>query len=540
MATSSTRAVSGVVLPTYPLVEGDLMRALENAAAVRAGQTDDEGEQYAMEMVKSITAAEVPVNSMIVIPLSAPRAEEVLDFTYLASSKSMYFQIHEKPQNRMTYGHCSQYSVGITDFPLPIGALVKFPSMSHYLVAQPRLSEAVRISLLPAIGSAVDAEPAKRPCLRPLEIGGEQAEDTAGKIKGMSIVDLDGGEHPTRNKTDLHQRERDLGFVFRAMDVQKRNYSVRADVTLQADYYRSMLFEQGDTQLEDRHVAFTACGLMNRVQKLPVLGDNGRLKLLLIGSVLADNNEATLGLEDFICGERISSKPSPCPSNNAGLVTALKNFQMVMHLCFSDFFEDCLDAFIDNLEGVCRPMELVSADFLKHSVELNLKRFFREVSTEKGSALPADLSLKTPERCALHLTGLFYKLGMDLADHPLMVKREAYFRVRMVRLSDAPAALRTPNKKDSGGSKADKPSVNFLTPTESKSDVNVRPCVGHLGSALGAVTKDGRPYSCKFGKDCAFKHVAIESKSKQKLLDIVGSLTAVARADLTRAVVKRS
>ena len=539
MSTSSVGATSGVVIPTYPLVIGALQRALEHAASVGEGHTDDDGEQFAMQMVRSIVATEVPSNAIIVVPLSPPHAEEVLDFTFLAASKLMFFQVHEKPQVRMTYGHCSQYSVGTTDFPLPIGALMKFPSLSHYLVAQPRLLEAVQMSLSPTVGVAAGAETAKRPCLRPLEIGGEQAEDTAGKTKGMSIVDLDGGEHPTRNKTDLHQRERDLGFVFRAMDAQKRNYSIRADVTLQADYYRSMLFEQGDTQLEDRHTAFTACGLMNRVQKLPVLGENGKLKLLLIGSVLADNNEVTLGLEDFICGEKISSKSSPCPSNNAGLVTALKNLQMVLQLCFSDAFENCLDGFIDNLEGVCRPMELVAADFLRHSIELNLKRFFREVSTEKGSALPADLSLKTPGRCAVHLTSLFEKLGADLSDHPLMVKREAYFRVRMVRLLDAPTMARTPAKKDAGLARVDKPHVAFVTPASQKDVVSERPCVGHLGSGLRAVTKDGRPYTCKFGKDCSFKHIDIEGKSKQKLLDIVGSLTAVARADLTRAVVKR-
>ena len=67
----------------------------------------------------------------------------------------------------------------------------------------------------------------------------------------------------------------------------------------------------------------------------------------------------------------------------------------------------------------------------------------------------------------------------------------------------------------------------------------MRTCVGHLGHALGAVSKDGKPYTCKFGKDCAFKHVEVEGKSKQKLLDIAGSLTTTARADLTRAVMKR-
>lgn len=104
MATSSSVTVSGVVLPTYPLVAGELLRAFEHAASIEDGQTDDDGEQYAMQMVHSVPAAEVPANSIIVIPLTAPRADEALDITFLAASKSMFFQIHEKPQARMTYG----------------------------------------------------------------------------------------------------------------------------------------------------------------------------------------------------------------------------------------------------------------------------------------------------------------------------------------------------------------------------------------------------------------------------------------------------
>ena len=68
---------------------------------------------------------------------------------------------------------------------------------------------------------------------------------------------------------------------------------------------------------------------------------------------------------------------------------------MVLQVCFSDAFAKMLDSFLDKLEGVIRPMELVPADFLLHSVELNLRRFFREVSTVKGSDLPAELSLRT-------------------------------------------------------------------------------------------------------------------------------------------------
>ena len=108
----------------------------------------------------------------------------------------------------MTYGHCSNFSAGTVDRPIPIGALLKFPSMRHHVVAQPRLVQALRASLEPADGGAIGAESAKRACLCPLEgEGDEQGEDMTGKTKGMSIIDLDGGEHPTRNKTNLIQRD---------------------------------------------------------------------------------------------------------------------------------------------------------------------------------------------------------------------------------------------------------------------------------------------------------------------------------------------
>ena len=421
------------MIPAYPLATGAMMHALENAASIVAGHTDDEGEYYAMQMATSVPAADVPANSVVMIPLDKPLENQALNFSFLASCKSMFFQVHEKPHARMTYGHCCNFSAGTVDRPIPIGALLRFPSLSHYLVAQPRLVQVLRASLEPAGGSAVGTASAKRPCLRPLEGGGEQGEDTTGKTKGMSIVDLDGGEHPTRNKADLIQRERDVGCTYRMMDAAKQYYSIRSDVTLQPDYYRGMLYEQGDTQAFDRHVAFTSCGLMNRIEKLPVLGENGKLKLLLVGSILTDIGEPTLLLEDFISGEKISRKPSPCPSNNADLLPALKNVQMVLQVCISDVFGTALDDFIDKLEGVSRPMDLVPSDFLKYSVELSLKRFFREVSTVRGPALLGGLSLRIPELCASYLTTIFGKMAADLANHPLMVMREAYFRLRVFR-----------------------------------------------------------------------------------------------------------
>ena len=281
-ATASSVEIGGVMIPAYPL---------ENAVSIVAGHTDDEGEYFAMQMVSWVPAADVPAISVVVITLDTPQADGVVNYTFLALCKSMFLQVHDKPQTRLIYGHCSNFSEGTVDRPIPIGALVKFPSMRHYLVAQPHLVQALRASLDPAGEGAIGAASAKSSCLRPLEGAGDQVEDATGKTKGMSIVDSDGGQHPTRNKTNLHQWERDLWCTYRNTNAGKHNYSISSEVTLQPDNYLGMPFEQGDRQAVDRHSAFISCGLMSRIEKLLVLGESGKLKLLLVGSVLTDNYE---------------------------------------------------------------------------------------------------------------------------------------------------------------------------------------------------------------------------------------------------------
>lgn len=130
------------------------------------------------------------------------------------------------------------------------------------------------------------------------------------------------------------------------------------------------------------------CGLLSRVQRLHIFGKTEKLKLLLMGcALLKGSSEPTLTLEDFITTEKIAIRSTPCPNNNAGLVSVLKNFQIVMQITFSEFFELCLGEFINHLEGAFRPLELVAADFLKHSVELTLRRVFRAIRVDEGSSM---------------------------------------------------------------------------------------------------------------------------------------------------------
>jgi hypothetical protein len=65
-----------------------------------------------------------------------------------------------------------------------------------------------------------------------------------------------------------------------------------------------------------------------------------RRKSLITGFVLVEcTTEPTLSLDDFVFGgpgDRISSRSIACPLSNIGLTQALKNFQYVMQIVFSD------------------------------------------------------------------------------------------------------------------------------------------------------------------------------------------------------------
>jgi hypothetical protein len=92
-----------------------------------------------------------------------------------------------------------------------------------------------------------------------------------------------------------------------------------------------------------------------------------------------------------------------------------------MQIVFSEFFETCLDSFIENLEGAFRPMELVVADFLKHSVELVLSRSFGIIRSVKSCSL-LGISVENPEHCAALFDTAFDKLSDDLSGHHSMVR----------------------------------------------------------------------------------------------------------------------
>jgi hypothetical protein len=375
-------------------------------------------------------------------------------------------------------------------------------------------------------------------CIRQLEELGELVDEAQSKPKGMSnyLLDLAGNKLYTRNKTDIPQRE-DLGFLFRAMDRIRMEFGVSTDLVSQVEVYRAMLCEQGHTRAEDRHSAFISCGLISRIHRLQFFTKIGKLKLFMVGSVLKLGTNGILSLEDFITTERITSKPTTCPNNNAGLVAVLKNIQTVLQIVFSDAFEKCFDPFIEKLEGAVIPMELVPSDLLKHSVELTLRKVFRVVRSVKSASMPL-LDLEGPEKCANFFTDSFEKTSSDLSDHAVMAKQDLFYRVKTARQSETPAGAKieaavAPRTERSQG----KPVVSFAEPNSGDGVAGAtKVCSGHLGKQLAAVRKDGRPYTCGFGKDCTFVHMSIAGKSDRKLLEAAAAMPAPMRQDIARAI----
>lgn len=323
--------------------------------------------------------------------------------------------------------------------------------------------------------------------------------------------------------------------MLRAMDTERREYAITTDLALQTEVYRRMLCEQGETQAEDRIPAFMSCGLISRVYRLQFFKKTEKLKLLLMGCVLLEgSDEPTLNLEDFVTQEKISTKSTPCTSGNVGLVSALKNIQLAMQIVFSEFFETCLELFIEHLEGAFRPLELVAADFLKHSVELVLRRSFRIIRSVKSSSLPG-ISVENPEHCAALFQANFEKLSDDLSEHHSMVKLDSRFRVFLASKEEVvgknrPEMFITP--------KAERQSVKLVDGTKEE---KVPPgpskiCSGHMGKQLSAVRKDGRPYLCAYDKSCTFVHMSIAGKSDERLLEIASTMPSPIKHDLIRAI----
>jgi hypothetical protein len=395
-----------------------------------------------------------------------------------------------------------------------VGFLVYFPPPDHILVANTNMLDLIETST----GTASDeprtgAERAnKRICTRMQTGKGEQPAYETSIDKGMSKVmfDLDGGRYAVRDKSDLISSEEELGFAFRAIDRERWDQLAGKDFRLQAGF----ILQQGRLREDHRHKAFTSCGVLDQVQGLGISQKTDPTKLLLMGRILIEEDEPTLTLEDFIDpgeGLPLSTSETVCPFQNRPMIAVLKNLQLVMEVCLSSEFKDVFEAFIVALEGTNRPLDRVNADFLKHQVEINLRKFFRVVSSERADNTLEEAPLNNPEECASFLHSLLETLVLNLKDHHHRALEDEYYRIAFIR--DRRIAEIAARAEPTSSSK---PKAKTGSPTK-KAESPLRTCAGHFGKQRKATFPDC-PYKCSFGQACKFRHVTMIGKTHSEIV----------------------
>ena len=535
-ASASSASALGVALfPHYEILPDALIKGLEIAANASMLSTDTAGDMFNCTRANKVPLSEILPDAVIMIPLFIPEDPIVMDSSALAASPMMYVQLAGQPQPRAIFGNCIAYSADVEHREVEIGAGVYFPPPPHLLVVKPSIISQVSITVAARNADTDETQQSKRLCVRSLEDRGELADESRDSSveKGMSkyILDLDGGKHATRNKSDIAQREKDLGFAFRAVDRERWEYLAGTDFLLQSADYRITIIQQGRMRADHRHKAFLSCGVLDRVQGLSIAQKTSDTKLLMMGQILVEGDEPSLSLEDFLDAAdklTLSTCSSVCPDQNRPMVAVLKNLQVALEVFLSGKYEGVFNGFIVALEGVHRPLELVAADFLKYSVEEVLRKYFRAVSSERVSTTVEEAPITNPVECAAFLKSLFVKLADDLSDHRHRAVEEEYFRMLIIR--EARISQRNVS--------CDKSKIKSGSPAAKKSDIPLRHCAGHLGKQLKALYPDGRPYKCVYGKACKFRHDKKVGKTNDQLMQIIAQLPLAAQEDLHKVMKK--
>lgn len=99
-----------------------------------------------------------------------------------------------------------------------------------------------------------------------------------------------------------------------------------------------------------------------------------------------------------------------------------------MQVFFLVPFDGSMAQLISSLNGIKRPLKLVSSDFLVHSIELAMSRFFRAARTEKYSTMDPPKCMSTRAACSIYLKQTIAQMIVSLSDHSQRIVDEAHYR----------------------------------------------------------------------------------------------------------------
>lgn len=520
-------------VPAFAVASEELQSLIEHSSR---SVVDNSFEADGLAAVANrINKGEVAPNAMILIPERAPMAEEAENFSYLSQCAFLLFQVQGLPGPRSTFGTCAGYTSHFMDCSIPVGTLLRFNTPDYFLVARGQFPEAT-----PPGAAATDNENAPLGGKRARELLDDLGEQQGGGERSLAnIVDLDGRTHVTRCRKDVTQRAKDLAFGFRMVDKERWTYLMGADFLLQPNEYNMMIMEQAKTRASGREPAFESCGLADRIRNLRFADSPSKLKSLVTGSIFDGLKDSIVVADLETKGLPIATGVQPDVNSNVNLVAMLRNLEAVLIVFFSAAFVGVFAGLLEDLEGFKRPLELVSADYLKHSIETELSKFFRVIRNQRSCDDPS-LALAGPQKCAAFLQTLLSALAKDLGDDGKRVHMETYhlLTIRKEKAAKVGTVAAVPPSE-----KAKEKVTAVPEKVVTRSEKAARPaiCGLHFGNQIGAISdRTNAEFACTAGAECKFRHISVKGKAKADLISIIEDLPTTMRPSMMAAVSKKT
>ena len=519
---ASLSVVGSIVRPTYSALSSNLLTGVLTASSAVSDVLSPAGEAFTMLMADRVAALEGVAGSTVLLPINPPAADQVINFSYMCTCPVAFLTLRGRPGVHTSFAEVIGFTDDVLHQPLATGLTVQFPTPEFFLVAKGDLLASSQRRPLNT------SEPeAKRSKVAQPVIGGELTSPS-GERAILHITDLEGGKHVTRSKSDLYTREQDLRMGFRVVERERWPHLMGGDLLLQPAEYARIIIEQARTRPQHRDVAFHTCGLLVHVEELGFAYKTEKLRSLINGNVYGVGKGTPVEIQDFESpGSPISTATGVDRLRNRNLVTALENVQLVMEVFYSPAFENALGTFIGHLKSSAQPMMLVTAAYLKHSVELQLTTFFRVVRSKKIHEPPL-VALSTPKECAAYLASLFATLAKDLSDHAERKLGEDMF-AHSLEMKKANITQERKSVKEPLIVKEEK-SVRVSTGVKSL-------CFNFFGQSVKAVhEKTQKPYKCDRGNECIHDHSLSKGLTKKELLKIADSMPYHSRSDCRTAI----
>ena len=441
-------------LPEYGTLPNAAVESLNALALFKRDGYDGEGFLRLSFNARMQPWQDMATKSFFILPALMPPEGQMLTMAFLDSSLVQLWQLRGKPTSTKTYAMLVG-TAGSGEPPADaslVGARVNVATPSSFLAVVEELEEvamrhaeglSAKLKRTHEVETSVadtDEDHLDKRMRGGLQDGVGVQNQGEKQSSKLLLIDLEGGVHPTRVKKDMAEREKELGVVFRVCERKRWPYTMGTECILQVEEYARVISEQSVSRASERDVGFECCSLLDRIWNLGFSSDMPLLKKLLTGDFGGSTADA-LNLQKFAGRSiKIPVEVTPCPNQNMALVTAFRNMDLVLSVFYGAAFRGTTTAFIDQLEGLQRPMELAPSGFLLHSVDIVLSKYFRALRMATTVANAGLRDISTPINCAARLSAVLQEFSSTIDTQEKLSEAMAWYQLRENRTKVSNAA----------------------------------------------------------------------------------------------------